>query len=130
MIQAHEFRIGNAVYCKYRHGHYLVTEINETDIRIKEPEREYKFWESFETVIPIALSAEILQACGNLEGRCFYFKEQGAVKFIMWQDQVDNSYHYNNGNNNIIVESLHQLQNLFFALTGTELPINLEKVKV
>lgn len=28
------------------------------------------------------------------------------------------------------VTSLHQLQNLFFALTGTELTINLEKVKV
>lgn len=133
MVQVNEFRFNNAVYCKYRHGHYLVKEVAEDSIRIAEPLRGYKFWESYETIIPIELSPDILEACGFVWNDHFGEYKNDLLPTIylsaaneyqaVWVTSGDSEAHLCG------VKYLHQLQNLYFALTGTELSINLEKVK-
>lgn len=149
VIKPTDLRINNAVYCKYRQGHFLVKEITETWLRIAEPETGYLYAESYETVVPIDLSPDILEACGfekdgfkaynlsispwpdthlkqlSFAGDYLYLREGGIEKnrtadslCVLWNNDLRGKM------------QLHQLQNLVQALTGTELSINLEKVKV
>lgn len=76
---------------------------------------------------PIPLTSEILEACGTLKGRCFYVKKDGeVVRFVMWNNHFG-EYWYNNGNNEVYIKYLHQLQNLYYALTVSELQVNLKE---
>jgi hypothetical protein len=92
-----------------------------------------------ENLKPIPLSPEILEKCGfekrsykygdyawvkkNHKGRLFRLRvlngslhSTGNDRFMYWADK---------GGSIPIVKDLHQLQNLFFALTGEELEVNL-----
>lgn len=81
--------------------------------------------EECKRLYPIPLTHEILEGCGTVEGRCFYVMlPKEAVRFLMWSD-YDGNWFYDNGNNKISVKYLHQLQNLYFALTGEELTVKL-----
>lgn len=141
VIKPTDLRINNAVYCKYRHEHYLIKEITEHSVRIEEPVRGYKFWESYETIIPIELSPEILESCGfdllngivgqyELRTDRFLFSFYEGQNDIMIQDMKPVNT-LAQGIADLKIDYLHQLQNLFYWLTGgTELSINLEKVRV
>lgn len=75
----------------------------------------------------IPLTADLLVKAGTVEGRCFYtmYKTPGhVVTFVMWAN-YDGEYHFAISTHDIHVKYLHQLQNLYFALTGTELNIDL-----
>lgn len=65
----------------------------------------------------IPLAPEILKKCGladkQILGFEFYFNGKGECVLT------------NEHGNSVIIHSLHQLQNLYFALTGNELEINL-----
>lgn len=132
-----ELRINNAVYCKYRQGHFLVKEITETWLRIADPKKGYLYSESYETVLPIDLSPDILEACG--------FEKKGGWmgKFYttdIFDDHVEITFevmdnclviYVNDNRARLITEpKLHQIMNAWVEFTGTELTINLEKVKV
>lgn len=112
MIQASELRLGNAVY-KYfeRKEIVFIKGIHEGEM-------------AFE---PIPLTSEILEACGfekegitsmSLIGFPCYFKidknnvECYGIHWIGKIIQIDCKY-------------LHELQNLYFALTGTQLEVKL-----
>lgn len=76
---------------------------------------------SFNDLEPIPLTEEILEKCGFEKDEPKGWYRKGFM------DLFDgNPFHYASGNNlcpDILY--LHQLQNLYFALTGEELNINL-----
>ena len=121
MIKANELRIGN--YLHDFHGQ-LIVEVT-WDI-IKDLQQNIKF----HPPKPIPLTPEILEKAGfkKDENKANVFSngnellievtEKGFQSVIEsdWPELIDigNPIHY-----------LHQLQNLYFALTGTELEVNL-----
>jgi hypothetical protein len=119
MIKANELRIGNLVYLPtiektivvgYHHIRYAT--IN--------PDNEYE---------PIPLTPEILRRCGFFETSTdgeFIYNERGIIKI-----NINNIGLISFNVGEIIfstVHYLHQLQNLYFTLTGEELEINNYKV--
>ena len=84
---------------------------------------------SYKNIIPINLSHKILKKCGFKNDHSTFEYADGSNNeklFISW---IDGEYvvELQNGEKNISIELkyLHQLQNLYFALTQTELIINL-----
>lgn len=69
---------------------------------------------------PISLTSEILKKCGFVDRKLgnFYFLENGNLTIEGYEHDYNGLFIGN-------IESMHQLQNLYFALTGTELEINL-----
>jgi hypothetical protein len=134
-MTANELRINNAVYCKYRSGHFLVKEIAESWLRIADPEKGYLYSESYETVVPIRLTWELLDQIG--------FKAPGHSKVQrLTIDYSDSDYLCTlqvSGSGMQVCRSgigaicpevfhLHELQNLVYSLTGTELKINFKEL--
>jgi hypothetical protein len=129
-MQATELRIGN--YVKYSNGSKLfkVVGIHEFGIDVEDDiESTYIEYSEFE---PIALTKEILLKCGFENTNIGYFEKRvmqrgkinirfnkGVLEFL----ELGTSNHYLFGDMKKI--NLHQLQNLYFALTGQELEINL-----
>jgi len=84
---------------------------------------------------PIPLTEEILLKCGferdaagflgsdqsDTAFRSKIYVSKHGVKFFLWIECEDNYF----SENGIEIESLHQLQNLYFALTGQELEVSL-----
>lgn len=78
---------------------------------------------------PIPLTEEILLKCG------FYidFQNSNTISFLHRKLDVDainyqkksNTYYFNSWESSKCPQHLHQLQNLYHALTGEELEINL-----
>lgn len=110
MIQKNELRIGNWIYIGE-----LIGQVNG---------------DSFNTTIefdPIPLTSEILEKCG--------FSKKGTIQLTrriildwsfgseFWLSDADNGddtlFTFDN------ITSLHQLQNLYFSLTGKELSVTL-----
>jgi len=108
MILTNELRIGNWV-------------LSDRPIQIKSltyqlPELLY---------IPIRLTPEILERCGfepfNADYRKGNFKiYSGHHEFFFWYNDFEE-----NETGEVKLNYLHQLQNLYFTLTGNELEINL-----
>lgn len=119
MIKANELRIGNLIMSPDT-KHPVVVEINHL-LYIAGDEKYYGEYE------PVPLTPEILEAAGfKIEdklnvGAQTYFKD-GMGEYL--------TYHYDGfcvyeSSKQPVIKSLHQLQNLYFALTGQELEIKL-----
>ena len=72
---------------------------------------------------PIPLSPDVLKACGFVNSTDVHWcvpsnDPSKSFEICVWSDHV--SYTMSN-HFHLILNSLHQLQNLFFALTGQEL---------
>lgn len=85
---------------------------------------------TFNIADPIPLTPEILEKCGfdikinPIDGeRTLYRKE--SISFYALKGKIQFERTEVIGNKITHIESLHQLQNLYFALTGEELTINL-----
>lgn len=86
---------------------------------------------------PIPLTPEILLACPEFKGGCFELNTPDrTLSFVTSPDgnyypMLIQSPEFSNGEENVFglaaIKHLHQLQNLFFALTGKELEIDLTK---
>lgn len=135
MINKTELRIGNKVYVNDAIAE--VCGIGESDVSCR-----FQFGNtivlgrlSFEEIRPIELSPSILEACGFekdrngwlLPGTQFSLTEQFYPCWLdrmLWTQDLPEF-------KDLSLKHLHQLQNIFYWLTGgTELSINLEKVKV
>ena len=124
-MNANELRVGNWVMYSHKHESPLpvAIKIDISDlILIGENLKDYKYE-------PIVLSPEILEKCGFEVDYVSHYggwliKVKGDEKIrIVWDEFI--GWHWPmNGYNKPIVNSLHQLQNLYFSLCGEELTYN------
>lgn len=126
MIKATELRIGNWVNFAEDDTHFEITEITKEGLFVKNPEEET--WIELETFSGIPLTPEILVKCGFEES----YKSEYTRRFdhgirvdvgAGW-NLVNNRFHVRYiGEKFTHIKSLHQLQNLYYVLTGDELEI-------
>lgn len=116
-MKASELRIGNKLY----RGNSVVTVkriIHEDrDILILEDNGLLTLGY---TVTPIPLSHEILEKCGFATTRFQVFTNKWHIGSFQL-DVDDDMAVWVSGNDRVIIYHLHQLQNLYYALTGEEL---------
>jgi hypothetical protein len=150
MIRANELRIGNAVL--YKNRTWIASEIYEHHIWLTDLDNaKIGYGIACEQISPIPLNPEILEACGfksrpynnnpaeeddAAERGAEYFTDIDGPNcqlgiFINDFDKMNSGalLKDNNGYTISMGESpdfLHQLQNLYFALTASELPVNLQ----
>lgn len=127
-MKANELRIGNLLepkegYTNQFKGYRAVTAIYETNAVV---ENHYPLsW--FQ---PIPLTPEILERCKDVSKS--YYTYELCVKqdlmYITWHPRAGLnilvSHETEDKNITISGENLHDLQNLYYALTGTELTIS------
>jgi hypothetical protein len=105
MIKAKDLRVGNII-ASSNHDRHVVVSYHEIRYATINEDNPY---------IGIPLTAEILEKCNvHLASRIAVFIES----FDLRRDVIFDG-HFNGG-----IIYVHQLQNLYFALTGEELPIS------
>lgn len=108
-MKAEELRIGN--YIIYQKEHIIKCDIK--DIELSEIDRE-----------PIPLTEEILLKCGFE-----FFDNERIFNGFVIEDFHNGNYYFTSGEGIKLhekhIEYLHQLQNLYFSLTGEELNVKL-----
>ena len=123
MVQANELRIGN--YISYKNERWIKVGYHEIRYAVLYPDTSY---------YPSPLTPEILGKAG--------FRNISDLSTNMytsfWNDIVGQISGYHNGYffkdsvcndiNVLPINYVHQLQNLYFALTGEELEVNLSVV--
>lgn len=125
MIDPKQLRIGSRIYWKGK---------NEVVIEASDF-AELMYYEGyFDVADPIPLTDEVLIRAGFEKE----LKEVGSLRFAVWHHEIpnqsikfdlvrvfDGSYAMSNELNfwPSTIDCLHQLQNLFYCLTGTELEI-------
>jgi len=118
MIKANELRIGNWVY--YGESIRPITAIHETSQR--RAVGVSNLLTEFESIKPIPLTPEILEKCG-FEKSTDHYGGYLSPKFDLAAIRIKDNNTWFNGCWETKVEHLHQLQNLYLALTGEELEI-------
>lgn len=122
MVKASELRVGNWIIAGDTNLHGQVEIINKpmNEVWLVVPETDYDSWDfDFDQVLPIPLTPDILEQCG--------FKELSPTKYrynnliIRRSQALTRWYYLRAGGWSTTIESLHKLQNLYFALTGEEI---------
>lgn len=122
-----ELRIGNWMYCKGEYGEIEAIAPRELTIYVKERRKHISPYE----VSPIPITEEILLKCGFVKRDHRFtlgvLKESShyTYKIELFKNEFGIFYDHKNEGSYLLIISLHQLQNLFFALTGEELNIEL-----
>jgi len=123
-MQANELRIGNLLMDVSGHVGY-VTQINEDKtVKIRTNEGVLITWMRADLFQPIPLTEEILLKCGFEYDELNYFYSLYYNNFKL-EFHFDEQYEFWLNDISMEVKYLHQLQNLYFALTGKELDIDL-----
>lgn len=137
-IRPNELRIGNYVYYNGSHNELgIVSEVLKNGLHEVSPYKiginhRIDIYYKVDALKPIKLTEEILLKCGFVSGgakkwlfltlckedkKYIYLNPLGSGLAIE-ENSIENSL-------NIEIKYLHQLQNLYFALTNEELTINL-----
>ena len=133
MIKANDFRVGNfvneyyynSIVGKYESSLIKVNAVYKTHI-VCQDDCAY----GFSDISPIPLTEDILLKCG-FESHYSTFYLANSDFDISYNDELENGIsicvgdYCPRGRCFEHIKFLHQLQNLYFALTGTELEINL-----
>lgn len=119
MIKANELRLGNYVWNEIQNIPVKVT------LRIIE-DQIYAQGGYKDSWKPIPLTEEILLKCG-FEKIYYGFNYDNKLDFVLRRDKIYLGYYDDDcwcciGEN---IKNLHQLQNLYFSLTGEELEVKL-----
>lgn len=131
MIQANELRIGNIV--KDEDGNYrFISHVHKNYIglsSVRYPQL-YSMPHDLDEIEPVQISEEILLKCRAVRGSVtMYFIPIPSIKCEIHATWFHNQYVIELQNDRIPivteVKYLHQLQNLYFALTGKELEVKL-----
>jgi hypothetical protein len=111
MIKSNELRVGSTVL-------YI-----ERIVTIKNAVELYNAIDRSTNILyePIPLTHEILKKCGFEKYEPMMYRLKSGWHWIA----LDINSIYINGRQSVLVNYLHQLQNLYFALTGEELTVNL-----
>lgn len=130
-LSPNELRIGNLVHFIFTNETVEILGINAHELNNKSIYNTISFrslnlyCESFETIKPIPLTEEWLLNLGfPLKG--FYRLQVTSFLELCWKphDKTLNLQTKKNGfTENSKVKYVHELQNLYFALTGTELTL-------
>ena len=114
MIQANELRIGNVIS-----RDFVVVELLRECARIELIDKSVSdktFLVKYSGLEPTPITEEILLKCG------FKIRKDGKLYHeTLSLYEADFIFNSKSG----IIKNLHQLQNLYFALTGQELEVNL-----
>lgn len=118
-MKANELRIGNYVLVKYSTRPVEIKELTESDVKLKNGFAEYS------QLTPIPLTEEWLVRCGfeyshRIGSRSFYSIRNLYIEICQDTCAV---YYTDKGELICYLKNAHQLQNLYFALTGEELTI-------
>lgn len=123
-MKAEELRIGNYVHEKYYNRGYKFEPIKLKDILSTHIVCSLDNAHNFEDIEPIPLTEEILLKCGFE----FFDNERIFNNFVI-EDFHNGNYYFTAGEGIKLhekhIEYLHQLQNLYFSLTGEELNVKL-----
>lgn len=129
-MKAQDLRLGNLVL--FRGKICKVTTLSGDIIRVSEP--EVGIIEQAYAKSPIELTPEVLGWCGFKKAMNGLFcKTIGMVYALRLRPSEDGVYSLEDLGQlipNIAIEYLHQLQNLYYSLTGEELTISLPTVKL
>lgn len=124
MIQANELRIGNYVYLFDNTNDFLKIHTISRDVLQVEGTiiggEVYKI----ENVTPIKLNSEILEMFGFV--KCGHLTYEIVNKSLSCKYRISNTGYghvYHGIHTTYPINYLHQLQNLYFALSGEELTI-------
>lgn len=126
-IKANELRIGNYFYWEAEGKKYIMQVDTE----------DFSGVENFKNYQPIPLDESILLSCGfekddtgvdmfDQDYHEWYQKEYPIIGVLC--QSSDKSYLFDENTDMLRIKYLHQLQNLYFALTQTELEINLKEL--
>lgn len=134
-MTAKELRIGNFVYYKHKYGVEIgeishLTDIGFFSVRIGDMEYDGKAYNSiYHCIKPIPITEDILLNCGfkkQNDGEYITIYTKSDCIDILCQKNVYYPYNYHYG---IFLgkelKSIHELQNVVFALTGQELEIEI-----
>lgn len=130
-MEIKELRIGNLVDTVYEPKKVRITSIRDGFVSANFSDKVIETI-SLKSINPIPLTEEILLKCG-FEAKSIYdnfilngIEIMSTIRIISTNERKS---FYLDGNIpdfiKIKIESLHQLQNIYFALTGEELEINL-----
>ncbi len=132
MIRANELRKGNWVNCE--NIYFFVTQIMLNELEAAKTVENIDSYRTcnYEEVHPIPLTLEILNKCQLIKQERFHYSnvfctENGNFIINQLRDSCEVSYGLD-GNLAIIRKGnlfLHELQNLYFAVTAQELVITL-----
>ena len=130
-MKTNELRLGN--YLQLDGENYHVSEIQNSlqCVEIKRKNLENPKINDYEEcdldcddLLPIPLTEEILLKCGFRKSKSgTYLFDKFSFDLSDFEFGVESDYYYLTVAENI--KSLHQLQNLYFALTGQDLEIKL-----
>lgn len=123
-----ELRIGNIL--DFEGMYSIIKEIDSQGVSVFINETKEDIWIDLSQSTPVPLTEEILLKCGFGKIQNIYQRHNQVLleptvnnSFIVkfWTISISRAepiYH-----NNLTIKYLHQLQNLYFALTGEELEI-------
>jgi hypothetical protein len=123
MINANEIRIGNWVsqveYNRLMQVKHILSNGVRCDYERKDVGKTHTSLFNFNEIQPIPLTPEILEKCGAIV-YCFDNgnPNQYRIKDRLFVIRDGNIVDYGSS---VVIKHLHQLQNLYFALTNSEL---------
>jgi hypothetical protein len=128
MIGSNELRIGNLINLKNRNGIFVfpVTGIIEQGVFINHNNGEWRL--SYHEVDPVLLTEEAISKCGFKEVGFYdnvYYLDDFRIYLDKKADYGLLKYEKETENIEIEIDSIHKLQNVYFALTGKELEVDL-----
>lgn len=135
MIQANELRIGNYISDIWSpNGFFKVTQLKKFSAVYGKD-----FTALYDNLNPIPLTEEILLKAGGKrfdEDKIILMLNDPSTHLVLmkvgthWFPQIEQTGEFASEGVNVVflnfIDYLHQLQNLFFALTGEEIKIELE----
>lgn len=113
MLKANELRIGNAVLNPSNNQICFISSMDISDIENRYKERN-----------PIPLTPEVLEKFGFNQWSEGNWKTRHELNINGWSEKFNYYQPYSILSTfcgSVLIKYLHQLQNLYFALTGTEL---------
>lgn len=137
-IKANELRIGNVLRAKQEIGWYpsgiiKVEAITNDGVNLSQGDSAVYEWDNLKA---IPLTSEIIKKCGLIRHisddkvmeHYFVRRQKGMDTYCLLSRVVgrDEFYleHYRATGKKVVVQSVHELQNLYFVLSGKELQIN------
>lgn len=137
MIDARELRLGNKFKQPSDETIFEVLALHNNRVAYAKDDytidNEY-FWFDVDHILPIPLTSELLRGIGfknDKQGNTRLYNSRRGKYFTLYlsesfgKEPDGNLYYGDSYTRNVKLKYLHQLQNLYFVLTGQELKVNL-----